>query len=384
MTPATLADLQTPALILDRSKVQRNISRMAERAAALGVALRPHLKTPKCVHIAALLQRAGATGFNVSTLKEAEFFHAAGIDDLYYCVPFAPNKAQRAAALVRDGCRLTLMTDSLDGARAAVAAAEALAGDTVLTFTLEIDVDGYRSGMALDGPDLVLAARLLQKSRATRFAGIMSYAGASYGKTPAQTADLTETHRRALARARATLLESGLDCERVSFGSTPAVLHARELTGITEARCGIYMFQDLFQAGIGACERDDIALSVLASVTSRQPRHNRLVIDAGGLALSKDRSTAGRDFDAGYGLVCDAASGAPLGDLAVTAVSQELGLVTSLSGAPLDFGRFPVGALVRILPNHADMTAAAYEHYAVVDGGAEVETVWARTNHWAD
>ena len=64
-------------------------------------------------------------------------------------------------------------------------------------------------------------------------------------------------------------------------------------------------FQDLFQAGLGACSVDDVALSVLATVTGRQPAQDRFVIDAGGLALSKDRSTQGTAFDAGYGLVCD-------------------------------------------------------------------------------
>ncbi len=382
MSVKTLADLQTPALLLDRTRLQANIDRMAARAAELGVALRPHLKTPKSVSVARLMQRAGATGFNVSTLKEAEYFHAAGIEDLFYCVPFAPLKAARAAALVADGCNLTLMTDSLDGARAAVAAAEALPDAPPLSFALEIDVDGYRSGTPAGSPDILQAAGLLHDSAATRFAGIMSYAGASYGKTPAEAADLTEAHRQQLAATRALLLEAGLPCSMVSFGSTPAVLHARKLDGISEARCGIYAFQDLFQAGIGACRIEDIAVSVLCSVLSRQPQYNRLVIDAGGLALSKDRSTAGKPFDACYGLVCDADSGEPIDDLVVTTVSQEIGLVSSRSGAPLALERFAVGGLVRVLPNHADMTAAAYESYAVVDGSAAIADIWSRTNRW--
>lgn len=380
--PRRLSDLQTPALVLDRGKLQRNIDRMAARARELGVALRPHLKTPKSVHVAKLLLQAGAKGFNVSTLKEAEYFFAAGIDDLYYCVPFAPNKAARAAALVAKGCRLTLMTDSLEGARAAVAAAEGLPGGETLDFTIEIDVDGYRSGMPAGGSVIVETARLLAQSSATRFAGIMSYAGASYGETPEGAADLAERHMRALAETKTALSEAGLACDMVSLGSTPAVLHARGLDGVSEARCGIYAFQDLFQAGIGACDIDDIAVSVLASVIARQPHYNRFVIDAGGLALSKDRSTAGKPFDALYGRVCNAETCAPVDDLVVTAVSQELGLVSAKSGATVDMERFPVGAMVRILPNHADMTAAAYENYAVVDGGDVIDAVWTRTNHW--
>ena len=96
-----LRELQTPELILDRAIMARNINRMARRAAELGAPLRPHLKTPKSVHVAQHLSEAGAAGFNVSTLREAEHFFANGVDDLYYCVPFAPQKAGRAAALTR-------------------------------------------------------------------------------------------------------------------------------------------------------------------------------------------------------------------------------------------------------------------------------------------
>ncbi|MEM6414739.1 MAG: alanine racemase [Pseudomonadota bacterium] len=384
MAAQTLSDLQTPSLILDRGKLMANIERMAKRAAALKTPLRPHLKTPKSVHVAKMLQEAGAKGFNVSTLREAEFFFNSGFDDLFYCVPFAPAKTSRALALVEAGCSLTLSTDSLEGAKACVAAAEAASGSKPLSFVVEIDVDGYRSGATMEGTEVVDAAKALDASSATHFAGIMSYAGASYGKKVEEVADFTENHMKALRTTKKKLEDAGLNCEMTSFGSTPAVLHAREIDDATEARCGIYAFQDLFQAGIGAAEIDDIALSVLTTVTARQQRYNRFVIDAGALALSKDRSTAGRPFDAEFGLVCDATTGKPIGDLAVTIVSQEIGLVTSLSGASVDLDKFPIGTQLRVLPNHADMTAAAYEEYHVVNGGADIVEVWSRTNHWSE
>ena len=384
MSGRALADLQTPALILDRNKLRSNINRMSARASELGVPLRPHLKTPKCIQVAAMLQDAGAAGFCVSTLMEAEYFHAAGISDLYYCVPFAPDKAARAAALKAAGCDLTLMIDSREAAEAAITALRAAGGSAVLDVTIEIDVDGYRSGLSLDNDELIATASILAVSGVTRFAGIASYAGASYGKTIEATRELTEVHRKALIATRTALSEAGLPCDIVSLGSTPAVLHASHLDGVTEARCGIYTFQDLFQAGIGACSIEDIAVSVLTSVISRQPRHNRFVIDAGGLALSKDRSTAGRPFDADYGIVCEYDSGKPIDDLVVTAVSQELGLVSSKSGAPIDFRRFRIGDRVRVLPNHADMTAAAYPGYDVVDNKGRVEDWWGRINGWSE
>ncbi len=380
--PKTLAELQTPSLILDRQKMQRNIDRMAARAKELGVPLRPHLKTPKSVHIAKHLQDAGAKGFNVSTLQEAEYFYEGGFDDLYYCVPFAPIKAARAAALAAKGCTLTLMTDSMEGVEACIAAAEAVGPATPLRFTLELDVDGYRCGMPWQGNDFIEAAQRLAASSATEFVGIMSYGGASYGKTPEGAAELTTTHLAALRDTASRLEAAGVPCEMISFGSSPAVLHSKSMEGVTEARCGIYTFQDLFQAGIGACAVDDIAVSVLTSVIARQPQHNRFVIDAGGMGLSKDRSTMGHPFDAQYGLVCDSVTGKPIGDLAVTTVSQEIGLVTSLSGKEVDLSAFEVGSTVRVLPNHADMTAAAYEDYFVVDGDDQIQAHWTRQNYW--
>ena len=98
--------------------------------------------------------------------------------------------------------------------------------------------------------------------------------------------------------------------------------------------------------------------------------------------MSKDRSTQGYSFDAGYGLVCDAKTGKVIDDLYVSDVSQELGLVTTLSDQPFNLDDFPIGSQLRILPNHADMTAAAYEEYNVVEGDDVIQTVWQRTNRW--
>lgn len=384
---ATFPDLQTPCLLLDLDRMDANVARMQAHLNALNVPLRPHLKTPKSVPIAERLLKAGAQGFNVSTLNEAEYFFAHGLDDLFYCVPTSPKAACRAANLVGRGCNLTVMTDTFEGASAII---ESLRSSQTssdgpsrpLPIVIEIDVDGYRSGAPVSGTEIEKTAQCLNDAKETRFAGIMSYAGASYGLSPEGARELAERHCEALARIVQRLRKIGLPCAMVSLGSTPAILHAKALPGVSEARCGIYIFQDLLQAGIGACSEEDIALTILTTVTARHPQHNRLVIDAGGLALSKDRSTMGRSFDAAYGWVCDAQSCERIGDLQVQTVSQELGLVTSKSGKGLDFDRFPVGSQLRILPNHADMTAAAYDTYHTVTGG-RLGHVWSRTNGWA-
>jgi D-serine deaminase-like pyridoxal phosphate-dependent protein len=181
--------------------------------------------------------------------------------------------------------------------------------------------------------------------------------------------------RDAAVEAAATIRSSGFRCDEVSIGSTPTTTIADDLTGVTEIRPGVYMFMDLFQAGLGVCRIEDIAVSVKATVIGR--RGDAVVIDAGALALSLDRSTASQETDMGYGLVCDDA-GDPIDDLYVQRVTQEQGVVMSRSEGDLDL---QIGSTVRILPNHACMTAAAHDGYHVVDG-AEVVDHWPRHNGW--
>ncbi len=371
---------ETPYLVLDRDIMDANIERMARRCEALGVGLRPHFKTPKSLPVAQALADAGATGFTVSTLKEAEGLFQAGFEDIFYAVPLCPTKVARAGRMLRDGHRLSLLIDTLEGAQKLELAAQAQG--VVLPLWIEIDVDHYRTGIDFRSSQFEQLAKLVAAGKWTDFCGLMSYGGASYGcSSPEDVAVLTESHRMALLEAADLVQSWGIPRPRLSFGSTPAVLHAATLEGIDEVRCGIYVFQDLFQAGIGACQISDIALSVMATVISHSPELNRFTIDAGSLALSKDRSTQGRAFDAKFGLVCDSTSGQPIDDLLVSVVSQELGLVSSSASKKIDLSRFPIGSTVRILPNHADMTAAAYEDY-VVHGKSVDSLIWGRRNGW--
>jgi D-serine deaminase-like pyridoxal phosphate-dependent protein len=377
---AILEDIPTPALVLDRDKLLGNIEQMAARADQLGVTLRPHVKTPKSIDVMRCLPQRHAASITVSTLLEADYFLRHGIADIFYAVPFAPDKMPFVGDLRRRGAEIKLLVDSNDAARATAAAAAREACRVAVV--VELDVDHYRTGVERGDPDFLRACQTLKDSTHTEFAGIMSYGGASYlCSSETEIADLTEAHRLAAIGALDTLGDAGLSAPIVSFGSSPATFFAHRLDGFTEARCGIFLFQDLFQTGLGTCTLEDIAISVLTTVVGRNEKQNRVIVDAGGLALSKDRSTAQSKRDAGYGLVCDG-DGTVLPDLFVAAVSQELGLVTTFSGRPIDLSRFPIGRKLRILPNHADMTAAAYDTYHVVRGSPEVVDRWTRVNGW--
>lgn len=367
-----IARLPTPCLLLDAHRLQRNLDRMATRARTLGVRLRPHIKTAKSVAIA---RRAVGPGgpLTVSTLREAEYFAARGFTDLVYAVALAPDRLDRVWALTRAGVRVVLFVESLEVARALAAHPghfEAL---------VELDCGENRTGVQSDA-DLLAIAEVLHTAPRCALRGVATHGGHSYSaETTAARAAVAEEERSTAVRAATVLRQAGLPCAEVSVGSTPTAVHATHLNGVTELRPGVYTLGDLFQAGVGSHTLDDIACTVLSTVLSHRRRSNTVVIDAGGLALSKDRSTAGWPFDAGYGLLAAADTGDVLPGLRVVAVHQEHGLVES--DGPMCWERLPVGGRVRVLPNHICMTAAMYDRYHVAQDARLVD-VWGRVNGW--
>ena len=243
---------------------------------------------------------------------------------------------------------------------------------------VEIDSDGHRAGVSPDDALLLeIGSRL-----GTGLAGVMTHAGASSDCRARDEFEAMSEQERALTlRAAECLRAAGLRCDIVSVGSTPTLHYARNLEGVTEARAGVYAFGDLVQAELGTCGMDDIAIGVLASVIGHNRHHGRVLIDAGFLALSRDRSTSDLPLDWGYGAVCDPISGQVIEEVIVSSTNQEHGIVTSRS-SEIDFGRFPVGSRVKILPNHACATAAAYERYFVTEGSDRIVDVWDRVNGW--
>lgn len=374
-------DLQTPCALLELPRMRHNLDAMSARARDLGVDLRPHLKTAKSLEAAHLATSGHSGAITVSTLREAEFFVEGGFSDVLYAVSIVSGKLRRAGELLNRGADLCLILDSVESAREVGEAGRALG--VTFPVMLEVDCDGQRAGIKPDGPTLVDAGRILVEDTGAELRGVMTHAGASYDcRSDAELTAMAEQERAAAVLAADRLRDADLPCAVVSVGSTPTATFAERLDRVTELRAGAYMFQDLFQAGLGVCAVDHIALSVLTTVISRRPERGWLLTDAGALALSKDRSTAALPVDQLYGVVCDADTCTPIDGLRVVGVNQEHGMVGDPSGGSLDWDRFPIGTQLRVLPNHACMTAAAYERYEVIDGEAAPVTTWARCNRW--
>lgn len=374
----TFDDLPTPALILDRGVLQRNLDAMRERMRKRGIALRPHLKTAKSAKVAALALGGAGGAVTVSTLAEAEYFFAAGFTDITYAVGIAPARLGRVAALRANGCDLKIITDNVP---AAEAVCEHAAGNgATFDVLIEVDTGEERAGVPPDSDDLLAIGGILDTAPGVELAGVLTHAGHSYAcEGPDGIRSVAEQERAGIVAAAERLRAAGLPCPVVSTGSTPTAVLAEDVSGVTEMRPGVYMFNDLKQLSIGSCARGDLALSVLASVIGQNRRRGHLLLDAGALALSKDISAHDADPGIGYGEICDAETLEPLTGLYVAGVSQEHGVVPV--DDPALFDALPIGARVRILPNHACITAAGYDRYHVLENGAVTEE-WDRVNGW--
>jgi len=377
---ATLSTLPTPALLLDRDRLDRNLARLSSRMAAQGVVLRPHMKTAKSIDVARRAHRSGPGPITVSTLAEAEYFARHDFRDMTYAVGQAPHTAERAMRLRKAGIDLKVLLDSPEQATMLGAAGRA-AGVTPSAF-IEIDCDGHRGGLTPADPKLIVVAAALAEA-GVKLAGVLTHAGESYSLyTPKALVAAAENERAVAVAAAETLRAAGHQCPVVSVGSTPTAHFAEHLTGVTEMRAGVYMFFDLVMHGVGVCTADDIAISVLATVIGTKPEKGWILVDAGWMALSRDRGTAAQRVDQGYGLVCDL-SGKIYPDLMVAQASQEHGILAIRSGSAHALPDLSIGAKVRILPNHACATASQHELYHVVSAGSDsIEAQWPRMRGW--
>jgi D-serine deaminase-like pyridoxal phosphate-dependent protein len=370
------SDLNTPVLLLDKEKLMVNIHRMQSSADRLGVALRPHLKTLKSADAARVLVQSGARGITVSTLREAGYFLEHGFSDITYAISIVPSRLPEVARLMSLGADLKIMTDNMEVAR--VIASYANSSGIPYRVLIEIDCGDQRGGIKSDNEALISIVECIDASCAI-FEGVLTHAGHAYDVNSIFAIEAVAKQERDVAVHAATRIRNaGYDVPTISVGSTPTGLFARDLTGVSELRAGVYTVFDMDQQSRGVCVVEDIALSVLSSVIGHNKAAGKILLDAGGLALSKDRGADKFRPEVGYGQVCDV-DGQVITDLYVKSVSQEHGHVPVRNAD--DFKKFPIGSYLRILPIHACMTAAAYDRFALVEKGV-ITTHWDRVNGW--
>jgi D-serine deaminase-like pyridoxal phosphate-dependent protein len=371
-----LESLATPSLVLDVGRVKRNAEGIGGRVRELGAQLRPHVKTHKCIEVARLQTAGHSGGITVSTLAEARAFAVNGFRDITYAVPIEPGKFNAAVEIARKCDRFSLITDDPqipDLLNDAVRRT-----GIVVDLFVKVDCGYHRCGVEPDSNEAMEIPRRISGLSHLRFAGILTHAGQSYHCGVKEERLAVARHERdVMVELADRLRQSGIEVPTVSVGSTPTLTIVDHLDGIDEARPGSYIFFDAFMASIGACHIDDCALTVLAAVVHRDRTRNKIVIDAGAIALSKDRGPIEFDPTCGYGRLLDL-EGNDLGTR-IESLSQEHGEVTGINSAVIE--RLKVGTRVRVVPNHSCLTAAQHSHYNVLEDALIVDR-WDTQQGW--
>jgi D-serine deaminase-like pyridoxal phosphate-dependent protein len=355
-----LEELATPALLVDRVRMEANLAAMAASIGAAGVALRPHFKTSKCVAVARRQLAHGAAGFTCATPAEVALLQDEGVGDVLWAhQPVGPAKVAFAVeALARGG--LTIALDSAEVAGPLSEAAEA--AGVAVPFVLEVDTGLHRAGV--DPDRAVRTAAALVALPALELRGVLTHEGhvAAHGRDRPALEAAGDLAGRVLVEVAVALRADGHACPLVSVGSTPGATSAPFAAGVTEARPGTYVYFDANQVGLGSAEAGQCAQTVLTRVVSVQ-RPGTAIIDAGVKAMSSDSlATAGS-----LGIVCDA-SGAPVEGLAFLNGNEEHGYLTGPGTAGLR-----VGDLLRVIPNHACGTTNMWSAVHVVENGGVIE-----------
>ena len=329
--PALPEALDTPLVVLDMSRLDANIARLQGEMDARGIALRPHAKTHKSIEVARRQIAAGARGITVGTLGEAEVFVAAGIEEVFLAYPVwaAGPKAARLRAVHESAPGVRVGIDSAGGVDQLAAAVTG--SDRPLTVLVEIDPGNGRTGLASP-------AAAVDVARAARAAGLVVegvFSHGGHGYRIGGAASAGEDEVRSLEAAADALRRDGFDIGTISAGSTPTMLTAAA-GAVTEMRAGTYVYGDRQQWALGAIPAEGCAVAVAATVVSVHA--DRIVLDAGAKALTKDRA----EWLTGFGAIV----GYP--DLVIERVNDYHGVVA----APPGVARPRLGDVVAIVPNH--------------------------------
>jgi len=355
--------LETPHLLIDGAKMDRNIEKMATVAHERGVKLRPHVKTHKIPMIARRQLESGAAGITVAKVSEAEVMAENGIRDIFIAYPLVTeSKIRRAIRLSREGVRLIVGADSLEGGSrlSRVAALE----DHELEVRLEVDTGLRRTGVSLEGAvELAAGITGLEKVRLT---GIYTYRGAVL-ESGVPTLDLKQAgleEGKLMVSLADQLRERGIEVEDVSLGSTPTAVYAGEVDGVTEIRPGTYVFYDRMQTRLGACSLEECAATVVATVVSR-PSEDLAIIDGGSKTFATDVPPGTKPLNLkGFGHVV----GFP--DAVLERLTEEHGMLRVRSEHDLE-----VGDVVQIIPNHVCSTVNLHDEVFFADGSGTVEQI---------
>jgi D-serine deaminase-like pyridoxal phosphate-dependent protein len=374
-----LTDLPTPCVLIEDSRVDRNIERMQSAAATRGLRLRPHAKTHKSPALAKRQIARGAVGICCAKLGEAEVFAEAGIQDIRLPYPLNPVNASRVLALL-DRTHVSFIVDH---PAVAIGWSDAMkqAGRSV-DMLVKVDVGFHRCGIDPNAPDAAHLVAQVAALPGLTFRGLLSHAGHAYhAGSDAEIQAIASAEARTMAGLAEEVRALGVAVDEISVGSTPTARFSFEQAGLTELRPGNYIYYDRTQVLLGSATWTDCALTVLARVVSK-PAPDRVIFDSGSKTLTTDQARGQTGAVAtGYGAVMtslDAVTPDPT--IVIERLSEEhatarVGGAQPYSAATLAARRLEPGDLVRIVPNHSCVVSNLMDAVWLVDGPTVIERI---------
>lgn len=368
-----VADLDTPAFVIDLDVLERNIRQMADHARQFGVALRPHAKTHKSVEVARMQLQAGAVGLTLAKIGEVEALLDAAaatgdplpLTDVLLAFPIVGRPKLGRLFDLAQRLTVTVALDSADAASQLGAAA--VEHGAQLGILIEVDTGGRRCGTLPGAPTLELA-RHIHRTPGLSLRGIMTHEGHAYAATPATLREVSQEAGRMMVELAQSLRADGHDVPVVSVGSTPSARHIAEVPGVNEVRPGTYVFQDFNQVRLGVASVDDCAGTVQATVIAR-PAPDRAVVDAGTKAVAADRGMIGGTVPLQQD-VYGGVKGNP--GWAFMRASEEHGVLLRQDDGHADDLR--VGDRVELIPNHICPAVNLFDRLHVQRGGEVLDT----------
>ncbi len=358
--PATigmpLADVDTPALILELDAFERNLRRLPESLGDRKIMVRPHAKSHKCPQIAMRQMALGAVGVCCQKVSEAEAMVEGGVPDVLIANEVVgPAKLRRLAALATQA-RVAVCADDA----ANIEALDAAAGEAGVTLDVlvEINVGANRCGVE-PGEPAVKLAQAIAASPNLRFAGLQAYQGAAqHLRKVEERRAAIEKAAQAVKRTRELLGAVGIACPKATGAGTGTYLFEAASAVYDELQAGSYIFMDADYARNDWTEsgipRFEHSLFVWTTVMSRT-NPERAIVDAGLKASS---------IDSGMPRIADG------GPAEYVKASDEHGVI-QLNGAK----GYAVGDKLKLIPGHCDPTVNLYDHFICVRNG-RVEAIW--------
>lgn len=358
--------ISTPTILIDQSKCLANILKMAAKANKNRVALRPHFKTHQSIEIGRWFRDSGISAITVSSFKMAEYFASDGWNDITVAFPVNILEVDRINQLASK-IQLNLVIESTE----TLLFLKKKLHHSVAVY-LKIDTGYHRTG--IDAKDTIYIRSIIEEIKTIGnidFAGFLAHAGHAYNcRSEQEILAVHESTKQQLIQLK-TAFQPAYPHLKISVGDTPTCSVAEDFAFEDEIRPGNFVFYDVMQSIIGACNLQNIAIALACPVVALHPKRSEIVVYGGGVHLSKDRAKLLNSDLPFFGYLAKLTPNSDAGwqilpkENYVKSLSQEHGIVKTTSEF---INQIKIGDLILILPIHSCMTADLMRTYLTLDG----------------